>query len=104
MKELIPEFYSLPEFLLNKNRFDFGKKQNGERVDDVIMPQWAKKNARLFIQMHRASLESKFVSQNLHHWIDLIFGAKQQGELALKACNLFHPYTYEGKPDFAISS
>jgi hypothetical protein len=46
VKELIPEFFVLPEFLINKNRFDFGKKQNGDRVDDVILPAWAKKNPR----------------------------------------------------------
>jgi Beige/BEACH domain len=46
VKELIPEFFVLPEFLVNKNRFDFGKKQNGERVDDVVLPGWAKNNSR----------------------------------------------------------
>ena len=30
VKELIPEFFYLPEFLRNTNRFDFGVKQNGE--------------------------------------------------------------------------
>lgn len=46
VKELIPEFFVLPEFLVNKNRFDFGKKQCGTRVDDVILPAWAKSDAR----------------------------------------------------------
>lgn len=46
VKELIPEFFVLPEFLVNKNRFDFGKKQNGQRVDDVLLPAWAKQNPR----------------------------------------------------------
>jgi hypothetical protein len=30
VKEMIPEFFYLPEFLRNTNRFDFGTKQNGE--------------------------------------------------------------------------
>ena len=29
---------------------------------------------REFIRLHRAALESDFVSQHLHEWIDLIFG------------------------------
>ena len=32
---------------------------------------------------------------NIHHWIDLIFGDKQKGEKASYANNLFYPMTYE---------
>ena len=46
MKELIPEFFYLPEFLENMNRFDMGVKQSGERVDHVILPKWAKGDAK----------------------------------------------------------
>ncbi len=43
VKELIPEFFYLPEFLENSNRFDLGRLQGGkkQRVDDVILPRWA---------------------------------------------------------------
>lgn len=40
-----------------------------------------------FVQVLRDALESDFVSQSLHHWIDLIFGYKQRGIEAEKANN-----------------
>ncbi len=40
-----------------------------------------------FVNKLRAALESEYVSQNLHSWIDLIFGYKQRGEEAEKAHN-----------------
>lgn len=96
VKELIPEFFYLPEFLLNSEKFDLGLKQDGVRVDNVILPRWAHNDARKFIQIHREALECEFVSLNLHHWIDLIFGYKQTGPAALEADNIYHPLTYEG--------
>lgn len=40
-----------------------------------------------FVQQLRNALESDYVSQNLHYWIDLIFGYKQRGIEAEKADN-----------------
>lgn len=37
-KELIPEFYSYPEFLRNRNKFKFGNRQNHEAVGAVQLP------------------------------------------------------------------
>ncbi|KAH9156310.1 hypothetical protein AeRB84_001772 [Aphanomyces euteiches] len=99
VRELIPEFFFLPEFLINANRFDLGITQNGEVVNDVILPPWAQGDPREFIRLHRRALESKFVSENLHLWIDLIFGYKQRGQEAIDALNMFMHMTYEGTVD-----
>ncbi|CAD6214485.1 unnamed protein product [Miscanthus lutarioriparius] len=99
VKELIPEFYYLPEFLENCFNLDLGEKQSGEKVGDVVLPPWAKGSAREFIRKHREALESDYVSENLHHWIDLIFGYKQRGKAAEDAVNVFYHYTYEGNVD-----
>lgn len=48
-----------------------------------------------FMIKMRASLECDYVTINLNKWIDLIFGVKQSGELALANDNLFYPLTYE---------
>ncbi|KMZ59449.1 hypothetical protein ZOSMA_68G00360, partial [Zostera marina] len=52
-----------------------------------------------FIYRNREALESEFVSSNLHHWIDLIFGYKQRGKPAVEAANIFYHLTYEGAVD-----
>ncbi|XP_039272900.2 WD repeat and FYVE domain-containing protein 3-like [Styela clava] len=99
VKELIPEFFYLPEFLLNSNNFDLGQKQNGIRLDDIILPTWAKGSTREFIRVHREALECDYVSAHLHEWIDLVFGFKQKGEPALESHNVFHHLFYEGEVD-----
>ncbi|XP_019441893.1 PREDICTED: protein SPIRRIG-like isoform X1 [Lupinus angustifolius] len=99
VKELIPEFFYMPEFLDNQFNLDLGEKQSGEKVGDVILPTWAKGSAREFISKHREALESDYVSENLHHWIDLIFGHKQRGKAAEESVNVFYHYTYEGSVD-----
>ena len=99
VKELIPEFFYLPDMLTNHNKFDLGMKQSGVALNDVLLPPWAKDDAREFIRVHRAALECDYVSQHLHEWIDLIFGFKQQGPPAVDAVNVFHPLFYEGNVD-----
>jgi len=105
VKELIPEFFYLPDFLKNINNLDLGVKQNTkEKLDDVVLPPWAKGSAEEFIRQHRRALESDYVSRHLHQWVDLIFGHKQRGphlpggsEEAARACNIFANATYEGQ-------
>lgn len=127
VKELIPEFFYLPEFLVNSNHFDLGEyylakklmfnislivslinnivcyflgsKQSGVQLGDIVLPPWAKQDPREFIRVHRLALECDYVSQHLHQWIDLIFGCKQNGPAAVEAVNVFHHLFYEGNVD-----
>ncbi|KAF2154703.1 beach-domain-containing protein [Myriangium duriaei CBS 260.36] len=100
VRELTPEFYYLPEFLTNINEYDFGIKEgSGQAIGDVHLPKWAKGDPYLFIAKHREALESPYVSEHLHEWIDLIFGYKQKGEAAVDATNMFHPLSYHGAKD-----
>ena len=99
VKELTPEFFSTPDFLRNAAGLPLGTRQDGTRVDDVALPPWAHGSPEAFVRLHRAALESDFVSSNLHHWIDLIFGYKQRGAAAEAAHNLFYFLTYEGSVD-----
>ncbi|KAM9702573.1 WD repeat- and FYVE domain-containing protein 4 isoform 5-T5 [Dama dama] len=104
VRELTPEFFYLPEFLTNCNALEFGCMQDGTTLGDVQLPPWADGDPRKFISLHRQALESDFVSANLHHWIDLIFGYKQQGSAAVEAVNTFHPYFYGDKMDLSSIS
>uniref|UniRef100_A0A8C2MGP4 WD repeat and FYVE domain containing 4 n=1 Tax=Cricetulus griseus TaxID=10029 RepID=A0A8C2MGP4_CRIGR len=104
VRELTPEFFYLPEFLTNCNAVEFGCMQDGTTLGDVQLPPWADGDPRKFISLHRQALESDFVSSNLHHWIDLIFGYKQQGPAAVEAVNTFHPYFYGDRIDLSSIS
>lgn len=99
VKELIPEFFMSEQrnFFLNSKRLALGVRQNGRLVGDVELPCWAENSVDKFLALHRAALESPFVSANLHHWIDLIFGYKQRGQAAVEADNVFRHLTYEGR-------
>ena len=100
VRELIPEFFFLPEFLNNTNGYDFGLRQGvGGNIDNVVLPPWAKGDPKVFISKNREALESPYVSQNLHRWIDLVFGFKQRGEAAFEATNVFHHLSYHGAKD-----
>ncbi|CCK69201.1 Bph1p KNAG_0C00880 [Huiozyma naganishii CBS 8797] len=96
VRELIPEFYFLPEFLINVNNIDFGKDQKGKAVNDVILPPWAKNDPKTFVKKNREALESQYVTEHLNEWIDLIFGYKQRGEEAVKSTNIFNHLSYPG--------
>jgi hypothetical protein len=96
VKELTPEFFFLPEVFCNAMQFALGYKQNGVLVDDIVLPKWSFNDPVEFIRAHRRALECDYVSANLHHWIDLIFGERQKGPLAVESINVFPHLSYEG--------
>eukprot|EP00984_Skeletonema_dohrnii_P020621 scaffold10109_cov144-Skeletonema_dohrnii-CCMP3373.AAC.4 len=100
LKELIPEFYDPDcfDFLINSMGLQLGNLQTGERVDDVILPSYAK-SAKDFLRKNRAALESDQCTTHLPKWIDLIFGVTSRGSRAKTARNLFHPMSYLGPVD-----
>lgn len=57
LKELIPEFYQNDiGFLVNDLGLDLGVRQNGERVNNVELPKWAKGSPALFLQKMKEAL------------------------------------------------
>jgi len=100
VKELLPEFYYMPELFMNGNRLALGTRQKTSKVvNDVELPPWAHGSADEFVRKMRMALESEYVSANLHLWIDLVFGYRQRGPAAAEALNVFHHLTYEGNVD-----
>ena len=76
VKELIPEFFMTDTGIFeNKLNLELGVRSNGKQVEDVKLPRWASSSDD-FLKKNRLALESSFVSNNIHKWIDLIFGYK----------------------------
>ena len=98
LRELIPEFYSVPEIFLNHNKLKLAPKMinlDGEffNINDVILPPWSHNNPSIFVSKMRSFMENN--SENINKWIDLIFGYNQRGENAQSNNNLYMAQTYE---------
>lgn len=52
VKELIPEFFYLPEMFENTNDYDFGALEDGTKLGDVVLPPWAT-SPEEFVRIHR---------------------------------------------------
>ncbi|KAI2668564.1 Lipopolysaccharide-responsive and beige-like anchor protein [Labeo rohita] len=68
VKELIPEFYYLPEMFVNSNNYNLGVMDDGTVVSDVELPPWAK-TPEEFVRINRLvrslSVSISFLSRSL---------------------------------------
>jgi uncharacterized protein (DUF2344 family) len=93
VKELIPEFFYMPEMFLNVNKLNLGVEENGNKVNNVITP--CENNPYEFIVTMKQALENDTISYSIQNWIDLIFGNKSKGKEAELAYNLFTEASYQ---------
>ena len=93
VRELIPEFYYLPEMFLNINDLNLGSLEDGTEVTDIKTP--CHNNPYEFIMILKSVLESDIVSYNINNWIDLVFGYKSRGKEAESANNIFTEASYQ---------
>ena len=93
VRELIPEFFYLPEMFININDLDMGIKSNGVKVNNVDIP--CNNNPYEFTLLMRYILENDTISYKIHNWIDLIFGYKNKGKEAELANNVFTESSYQ---------
>ena len=93
VRELIPEFFYLPEMFKNINKLNMGTLENGKQVGDVFTP--CNNNPYDFIMTMRSCLENNKVSYKIQEWIDLIFGYKSRGKEAEKVKNIYKEASYQ---------
>ena len=98
IREIIPEFYFLPEMFNNINNLNLAQNKidsegNEIIINNVALPPWSNGNPVDFVLEKRKYLEGDIIPIN--KWIDIIFGSYQRGENAEKINNLYLSYTYE---------
>ena len=101
VRELIPEFFYLPEIFLNINDLNMGTLENGQKVNNILTP--CNNNPYEFVLTMKTILESNEVSYTIQNWIDLIFGSKAKGKEAENAFNVFSEASYQESIDIKKS-
>ena len=128
VKEIIPEFFYFPEFLINNNNFILNY-QNENKFDNVNIKEdyinelfYNKDKIKLLIENTdfldnidnndvikcclyilnlKRIFESEIITKKINYWIDLIFGIYQKfdNSKANKIKNLFRPESYLDNPE-----
>ena len=98
IRELIPEFFVLPEMFLNYNNFNLSQNKldtEGAKMDinHVELPPWSNNLNTNFVLEMRKNLEKN--NLKINKWVDLIFGYLQKGEKAEENHNIFMLNSYE---------
>ena len=112
-RELVPEYFTTVEFLLNSNYVDFGYRLNDKiMINDIGYPEKFFSSMSQFIYYNRLLLNIKtyFKEVNtpafeeelkINLWIDLIFGFKQWDQKPKREkLNLFGKYCYRQNINF----
>ena len=108
LRELIPEFFYLPEMFMNINSINFQKRGNGQLVNDVIMPNYDKNNKEglniinenkenfinYFLFVYNLKNKLEHLKNDLSHWINLIFGENQRYKSKYKKKQYFRTESY----------
>lgn len=94
-RELIPEFFFMPEFLVSPTTPQTTQSPKHKRTPNVELPPWSHNSSLEFVYEHRKILESKEVSEHLHNWIDLVWGVKQKSMSDGFPENIYRPEMYE---------
>ena len=106
LREILPEFYFMPEMFININKLNFKKKSTGIQVDNVIIPEVEeiigkninnnKDNSNYscfkYVEYMRNYLENKNIK--IYDWLNIIFGNKQRYNDINKKEQYFRTETY----------
>ena len=94
VRELIPEFFFLPEIFINVNQLNFNSEQ--KETFDVQLPDWSNNKPYLFVKEMRKSLEYQENNEEngLNKWLNLIVGINRDGYNAKSLGNIFMKHTY----------
>ena len=95
LKELLPEFFYLPDLFLNKNEFDFGITTDNLKVNDIIVKNEDEDLYNKCEYITNLKNELEFDKLELHNWINLIFGVNQRSiKINKEILSYFEDYYY----------
>jgi hypothetical protein len=121
VREIIPQFFYLPDMFINFNQFNFGflqkvdnnhydvknstfyiqeKLNKGNEVNDCLLPYFCDNDPYKFVICYRNLLENEKV--HIEDWINLIFGELSCGKKAQDIGNIFMAQCYKGVSELRI--